>query len=183
MAHLVCATQAAEQLGLDRVLLMPVSTPPHKECLDEPGPEVRLELCRLAAAGDERLDVSRLEIDRGGPSYTVDTLRELHEQAPEDDLTFIIGGDMALGLPSWREPEEVLELARIAVAGRPGAARRNIVERLCEVFDDPPVAFFDMPQMDLSSSDIRRRAAEGRTIRYLVPDAVAERIEQSGLYG
>ena len=182
LAHLVCASEAAAQLELDRVLLMPVATPPHKEASADPGGEERLELCRRAAEGDERLEVSRLEIDRGGPSYTVDTLRELHERAPEDDLTFIVGGDMALGLPSWREPEVVVGLARIAVAERAGAGRRDVLERLRRLGDRPDLVFFPMPRMDISSSDIRRRVRAGRPIRYLVPDAVAARIAERGLY-
>ena len=183
VAHLVCASEAASQLDLDRVLLTPAAIPPHKQALLDPGPEQRLELCRAATAGDERLDVCDLEVCRGGVSYTVDTLRELHARIPEDDLTFIVGGDIALGLSSWREPEAVLGLATLAVAERSGAARGDIAERLRESFPAvaPPV-FFDMPRLDISSSEIRRRVREGRSIRYLVPDAVADRIARSRLY-
>ncbi len=183
VAHLVCASEAASQLGLERVLLTPVALAPHKTTERDPGPEERLELCRLAADGDERLEVCDLEVRRGGPSYTVDTLRELHALMPEDDLTFIVGGDIALGLPTWREPEAVLGLATIAVAERSGAARGDVAERLRASFPDaPPPVFFDMPRLDVSSSQIRRRVAEGRPIRYLVPDAVAGRIARSRLY-
>jgi nicotinate-nucleotide adenylyltransferase len=183
IAHLVCASQAASQLGLDRVLLTPNAVPPHKEARMDPGPAERLELCRLAAAGDERLQVCDLEIARGGPSYTVDTLRVLHERDPEDHLTFILGGDIALGLPSWHEPEAVLELATLAVAERSGAIRGDVTARLREAFGDlPRLEFFDMPRIDLSSSDIRRRIASAGSIRYLVPDPVADRIEQKRLY-
>jgi nicotinate-nucleotide adenylyltransferase len=183
LAHLVCASEAASQLALDRVLLTPVAVAPHKLAEHDPGPQERLELCRLAAAGDERLGVCDLEVRRGGPSYTVDTLRELHAQTPEDDLTFIVGGDTALGLQSWREPRAVLGLATLAVAEREGTPRGDIAERLRLSFPDaaPPV-FFDMPRLDLSSSQIRRRVAERRSIRYLVPDRVAERIAREGLY-
>jgi nicotinate-nucleotide adenylyltransferase len=183
LAHLVCASQAASQLRLDRVLLTPVAVPPHKEARMDPGPAERLELCRLAVAGDERLEVCDLEIARGGPSYTVDTLRVLHERDPEDHLTFILGGDIALGLPSWHEPEAVLELATLAVAERSGAIRSDVTERLHEAFGDlPRLEFFDMPRIDLSSSDVRRRVASNSSIRYLVPDPVADRIEQKRLY-
>lgn len=183
IAHLVCASEAATQLGLDRVLLTPVAVPPHKDSPLDPGAAERLELCRLAVAGDERLGVCALEVARGGPSYTIDTLRELHARDPEDHLTFILGGDIALGLPSWHEPEAVLGLATLAVAERSGAARGDIAERLEQAF--PRVAalrFFDMPRIDISSSQIRRRLAAGRPIRYLVPDAVADRIGREGLY-
>jgi nicotinate-nucleotide adenylyltransferase len=183
LAHLVCASEAATQLDLDRVLLTPVAAPPHKDADRDPGPQERLELCRLAIVGDERLGVCDVEVRRGGPSYTVDTLRELHARDPEDDLTFIVGGDIALGLPSWHEPEAVLGLARLAVAERSGAGRQAIATQLAERFADasPPV-FFDMPRLDISSSQIRRRVAEGRPIRYLVPDLVAEHIARGRLY-
>ncbi len=183
LAHLVCASEAAAQLSLDRVLLTPVATPPHKEAEQDPGPQVRLELCRLAIAGDERLGVCDLEVQRGGPSYTVDTLRELHARTPEDDLTFIVGGDIALGLPSWHEPEAVLGLARLAVAERSGSGREEIVTLLAERFGETVApAFFDMPRLDISSSQIRRRVTQGDPIRYLVPDRVAEHIARGRLY-
>ena len=183
LGHVVCASEAADQLRLDRVLLTPVARPPHKDADRDPGGAERLELCRLAVAADERLGVCDLEIVRGGASYTVATLRELHEREPEDHLTFILGGDTALGLPSWREPEAVLELATLAVAERDGASREAVAERLRAAFAGrASVEFFDMPRIDISSSEIRRRVAGGRTIRHLVPDPVAERIEQGRLY-
>jgi nicotinate-nucleotide adenylyltransferase len=183
IGHLVCAQEARAQLALDRVVLMPVHTPPHKEALDDPGPEVRLALCHAAAAGDEELEVSTLELERGGPSYTVDTLRALHGSREGDDLTFIVGGDMASSLPSWREPESVLELARLAVAEREEHRRHEIAERVGALRGaDERVVFFTMPRLDVSSSDIRRRVAEGRPVRWLVPVEVADEIERRGLY-
>jgi nicotinate-nucleotide adenylyltransferase len=182
MGHLVMAQDALDQLELDRVVLMPVATPPHKEALEDPGAAARVDLCRLAVAGDERFEVSTLEVDRGGASFTVDTLRELHDLEPEHDLTFIVGGDMAQSLPAWREPEAVLALATLAVAEREGVRREDIARRLDPLHDGDRVVFFDMPRIDISSSAIRRRVAEGRPIRYLVPDAVNEAIAQRGLY-
>ena len=183
LAHLVCASEAAAQLDLDRVLLVPVAVPPHKQASGDPGPAERLELCRLGVAGDDRLEVCDLEVARGGASYTVDTLRELHARSPGDELTFILGGDIALGLASWREPEAVLELATLAVAERAGATRREIEESFEQNFGmRASLRFFDMPRIDVSSSEIRRRVGEGRPIRYLVPDTVADRIAQDGLY-
>ena len=176
------AQEACEQLGLDRVLFVPVAVPPHKEAADDPGADVRVRLCELAVAGDERFAVSRVEVDRGGPSYTVDTLRALHERGQGDDLTFIVGGDMAHSLPSWRDPEGVLALARLAVAERSGLAREDLAERLAPLHRGDRVEFFDMPRIDLSSSAIRRHVAEGRSIRYLVPDAVASEIHERRLY-
>ena len=183
LGHLVCASEAAEQLGLDRVLLTPVAIAPHKRAEQDPGADVRLALCRFAVEGDERLGVCDLEVRRGGSSYTVDTLRELHAGTPEDDLTFIAGGDIALGLPSWREPERVLELATLAVAEREGLVRADIVEHLAaRLPGTPPPVFFDMPRVDISSSQIRRRVAAGRGIRYLVPEPVGELIARERLY-
>jgi len=182
VGHLVMAQEALDQLGLDRVLLMPVAQPPHKEAPADPGADVRLELCRLATAGAPHVEVSDLEIERGGASYTVDTLRALHERAPEHALTFIVGGDMAYSLPSWREPEAVLDLARLAVAERDGLRREDIAERLAPLHPGDRVAFFDMPRIDLSSSAIRERVATGRPIRYLVPEPVIEAIRSRRLY-
>jgi len=182
LGHLVCAQEALGQLGLDQVLLMPAGIPPHKE-LDDPGAEERLELCRRATAREPRLEVSRLEIDRPGPSYTVDTLRTLHERSREAELTFIAGGDMAQSLGSWHEPREVLRLARLAVAERAGAGRDDVLASLAPLAPPPGrVIFLDAPRIDISSSMIRRRVAEGRPIRHLVPDAVAQRIAGAGLY-
>jgi len=182
IGHLVMVQEALDQLGLDRVVLMPVAQPPHKEAPADPGADVRLELCRLATAGSPHVEVCDLEIERGGASYTVDTLRALHERAPEHALTFIVGGDMAYSLPSWREPEAVLELARLAVAERDGLRREDIAERLEPLHSGDRVAFFDMPRIDLSSSTIRERVAAGRPIRYLVPDPVIEAIRSRRLY-
>jgi nicotinate-nucleotide adenylyltransferase len=176
------AQEAAWQLGLDQVVLMPVAAPPHKQAEDDPGPEARLRMCEVVAAADERLSVSRLEVDRGGPSYTVDTLREIHASAPGDDLTFIVGGDMAHSLPTWREPEAVLQLATLAVAEREGVARRDIAERLAPLADGDRLRFFDMPRIDISSSALRRRVGEGLPIRYFVPDGVERLIAGEGWY-
>jgi nicotinate-nucleotide adenylyltransferase len=182
IGHLLCAQEACDRLGLDRVMLMPVHTPPHKPVVDDPGAAERVALCRAAVAGDERFAVSTLEADRPGPSYTADTLRRLHEDAPQNELTFIVGGDMALSLPTWREPEEILRLARLAVAERGAAHRADIATRLEPLADPDRIAYFELPRVDVSSTDIRRRVAEGRPIRWLVPDAVAERIAAEGLY-
>jgi nicotinate-nucleotide adenylyltransferase len=181
IGHLVCASLALSGLELDRVLLVPVHEPPHKAAEADPGVEHRVELCRLAVAGDDRLDVSLVDAEVPGPSYTVDTLSRLHDRCPGDELTFIVGGDMALSLPTWREPAAILEQAELGVAEREGVRRADIAERLAGL-DVDRMRFFDMPRIDVSSSLVRRLAAAGRPIRYLVPDAVAEYIERVGLY-
>jgi nicotinate-nucleotide adenylyltransferase len=183
LGHLVCAQEAIIGLGLDRVLLVPVGVPPHKEVQADPGIEHRVALCHAAVAGDERLGVSRVDADRRGRSYSVDTLRGLHERAPEDELTFIVGGDMAHSFPDWHEPEAILELAELGVAERQGIRRADIAERLgCLRGGRERVRFFDMPRLDVSSSLLRRRVAAGEPIRYLVPDEVERYIAQEGLY-
>jgi nicotinate-nucleotide adenylyltransferase len=184
IGHLICAQEAFEQLGLDRVVLMPANQPPHKQVAADPGAQARYELCCRAVQGDERFAVSRLELEREGRSYTVDTLRALHDQHPQDDLTFIVGGDMARSLPTWREPEAVLELATLAVAERAGSEREEIRGELRALrgASDERVRFFDMPRIDVSSSLVRERTATSRPIRYLVPDAVADAIVQNGWY-
>ena len=181
IGHLVCAQEACAQLELDRVLLVPVHEPPHKGIEADPGVEHRVELCRRAVAGDERLELSLADAEVPGPSFTVDTLRRLHERCPGDDLTFIVGGDMAFSLPTWREPEAILELAELGVAEREGVRRADISERLGDL-PAHRLRFFDMPRLDISSSLIRRHVAAGRPIRHLVPDAVVDYIEQAGLY-
>jgi nicotinate-nucleotide adenylyltransferase len=181
IGHLVCASLALSGLELDRVLLVPVHEPPHKAAEGDPGVDHRVELCRLAVAGDDRLDVSLVDAEVPGPSYTVDTLSRLHDRCPGDQLTFLVGGDMALSLPTWREPAAILELAELGVAEREGVRRADIAERLAGL-DVGRVRFFDMPRIDVSSSLVRRLAAAGRPIRYLVPDAVADYVERVGLY-
>jgi nicotinate-nucleotide adenylyltransferase len=161
---------------------MPTAVPPHKEVDDDPGADVRLALCEAATAKDERFAVSRLELDRPGPSFTADTLRAIHETSPGDDLTFIVGGDMAASLPQWREPQAVLELATVAVAERAETRRAEIAERLTGLRGADRVRFFSMPRLDVSSTEIRDRVRAGRPIRYLVPDDVARLIGARGLY-
>jgi nicotinate-nucleotide adenylyltransferase len=181
IGHLVVASQALAALALDRVLFVPVFEPPHKSIEADPGVEHRVAMCRLAVSGDERLDVSVVEAEVPGPSFTVDTLSRLHDRCPGDQLTFIVGGDMALSLPAWREPAAILSLASLGVAEREGVARADIIERLAGLGTEN-VRFFDMPRIDVSSSLIRRFVAAGRPIRYLVPDAVADYIAAEGLY-
>jgi nicotinate-nucleotide adenylyltransferase len=163
--------------------LVPARVPPHKPLTDEPGIEHRLAMCRLAAAAHEDwLEVSELEASCDGPSYTVDTLGAIHASQPGDELTFIVGGDMAWSLPSWREPEEILQLASVAVAERTGARREEVRARLAGMQRAHRISYIDVPRLDISSSALRRRVREGRPIDYLVSDTVADYIEQRRLY-
>jgi nicotinate-nucleotide adenylyltransferase len=183
LGHLICAQEACWQLGLDRVLLMPAGRSPFKLDEPEPGAGHRLELCRAAVAADPRIEVSTVEVERPAPSYTVDTLEALHAQAPESELYLIVGGDVAAGLPGWRQPERVLSLAKLAVAEREGTARAIVEEALAAVRGGPEVEFFRMPAIGISSTMVRDRARRRQPIRYLVPDAVASYIEQHSIYG
>jgi nicotinate-nucleotide adenylyltransferase len=182
IGHLICAQEAYIQLGLDHVMLIPARIPPHKPVDDEPGAGHRLELCRLAVQGDQRISVSDIEIEREGTSYTVDTLSELHAQAPENELHLIVGGDVAAGLPHWREPERVLELATLAVAKRRGTPRARVDGALAGLQGADRAQFFRMPRIAISSTLIRDRVRTGEPIRYIVPEHVAAYIEQEGLY-
>ncbi len=143
---------------------------------------MRIELCRIAAAGSDWLEVSDLEVGRDGPSYTAETLALLHEQAPDDELTLILGADQAAHLASWREPERVLELARVAVAAREGMEREAVMRRLHVLGHTGTIDFFEMPRVDISSTMVRERLAEGRPVRYLVPEPVADAVAERGLY-
>ncbi len=181
VGHLVCARMAAEQLGLDRVLVVPLSEPSHREIADDPGPAARLALCELATAGDSVLEASDIEVARGGVSYTVETLENLSEGGVEP--TLILGADAAERLDTWRAPERVLELARLAVAARAGATGAGEVARgVTERFPGARAVSFEMPCIDISSSMIRGRVASGRTIRDLVPPAVEAAIGANGWY-
>jgi nicotinate-nucleotide adenylyltransferase len=181
--HLVCAQEAFVQLELDRVLFVPVGQAPHRELAGDPGAEARLEMVELAIGDDERFAASRVELDREGPSYTSDTLRGLTEAAPDDELFLILGGDQAATLATWHEPDQVLSLATVAVVERSNWSRNAIGIKVGWLKGMERVRYLDMPLMQISSSSIRRRIAEGRPVRYLVPDKVASYIESNGLYG
>jgi nicotinate-nucleotide adenylyltransferase len=182
LGHLVCAQEAHDQLGLDRLLLVPVGAAPHRVIGDDPGGDYRAAMCERAVAGDDRLSVSRIEVERVGPSYTADTLRTMSAERPADTHVLVLGADQAATLPRWHEPEEVLRLAVVAVAEREGARREGVRRAVSGLAGAERIGFFDMPRIDVSSSLVRERVAVGRPVRYLVPDGVAEMIEARGLY-
>jgi nicotinate-nucleotide adenylyltransferase len=182
LGHLICGQEALIQLELDRILMIPAGVPPHKEVDEDPGAAQRLELCRRAVSGDDRFEVSALEMERRGPSYTVDTLGELRQIAPDSELFLIVGGDVAAGLATWRDPEHVLSLATLAIAGRRGTSDQAIGDTLAEIQGGERARFFRMPRIGISSTDIRERVQRHESIRYLVPDAVASYISDHQLY-
>jgi nicotinate-nucleotide adenylyltransferase len=190
VAHLAVAEEAAETLGLARILFIPAGQPPHK-----PGRVItpagdRLAMVELAIAGNERFGIDRLEMDRAGPSYTVDTLEALRASreaaGASPDLTLILSAEAFLGLMTWREPRRVLELARVVVVPRDGFPDAGPDFLAGQLPDRPEFAarttFLDAPRLRLSSSELRARAAAGRSLRYLVPDAVAAYIGDHSLY-
>jgi nicotinate-nucleotide adenylyltransferase len=183
IGHLVCAQEAYAQLELETVVFLPMGVPPHREIEQDPGAEVRLRMTDYAISTDARFALSRHEVDRDEPSYTVDTLRALRARSPDDELVLILGGDQAAMLPSWREPEEVLRLATVAVAARTSWSREPVEAELAALPGGDAVVFFEMPRVDVSSSLVRERARAGKPIRYLVPDKVANFIGAKSLYG
>lgn len=171
------------QLELERVVFMPVGVAPHREIDYDPGAEARLEMVELAVADDERLEASRAELDREGPSYTSDTLARLRADSPGDELFWILGGDQAAALGSWHEPEKVLELATVVVFERVHWNRNAIGIKIGRLPGAERVRYLDMPIIQVSSSAIRRRVREGKPIRYWVTDKVADYIGSNDLYG
>lgn len=176
------AQEAAAQLGLEKVLLVPAGEAPHKRIDPEPGREVRLEMVQRASEGDPLLRASDVEVSRAGPSYTFETLELLAAERPDDELWFLMGADVAASLESWREPGRVGELARLGIAARPGTALDEVGTALGSLGADDRAVVIRMPEIGVSSSRVRRRVAQGRPIRYLVPDAVVALIAERGLY-
>jgi nicotinate-nucleotide adenylyltransferase len=182
IGHLVLAQEAAAQLGLERVVLLPTGDAPHKRIEPEPGPSSRLEMTRLAAAPDPLLEASDLELRTPGLSFSFRTLEELKAQRPGDQIFFLMGADVAAQLESWKRPERVLELARLAIAARPGTVLDEAEAALERLGSADRAETIRMPEIAVSSTQVRRRIATGRPVRYLVPDPVAEFILAEGLY-
>ncbi len=186
--HLIVARAVAERMGFDRVMLIPTHSPPHKPPTRASAAD-RLAMLKLAIESDALFDLCELELHRRGPSYTLDTLQALRPRAGEGTLYWLIGADMLTDLPHWHRVEEVLELAHLLVAARAtdagsaedalAALAGKLADRhLCRLREN----LLPTPQIDISSTDIRRRVHAGKSIRYLVPDAVARYIAEHGLY-
>jgi nicotinate-nucleotide adenylyltransferase len=179
--HLVTAEEALWQFSLDEVLFVPTGQPWMKDRPDVSPPEHRYLMTVIAVSSNPHFRVSRLELDREGPTYTVDTLRALKEQYGEKtELFFVSGADAILEIFGWKDPEEILELARFIAATRPGYDIARF-EREAPT-RHPNVEVMSVPALAISSTDIRRRVREGSPIRYLVPEGVKTYIEKSGLY-
>ena len=155
---------------------------PHKEIEDDPGAEVRLELARLAAEGEDGVEASGLEVERDETSYSYRTLELLADREPGDEIFFLLGADMAAGLASWKEPARVLELAKLGVVPRPGVGLGAVRSSLGRLGAADRAEIIDMPLCGASSTTVRQRAREGKPLRHLVPDPVVELIAEKGLY-
>jgi nicotinate-nucleotide adenylyltransferase len=184
LGHLVLASCAAEQLGLERVLFVPAGDPWRKAARRVTPAAQRLEMTRLAIAGDPRFDVDPTEVQRQGPSYTSDTLRELKQRlAPESHLYFLVGEDALEDIRYWHEPEAIFAAATLAVAPRMETpVPEPPSEHAGSALALPPFERIDMPYIGISSTDLRRRVQRGESLRYLVPDAVGRYIREQGLY-
>jgi nicotinate-nucleotide adenylyltransferase len=181
IAHLAIAEEAREALELEQVVFMPAAMPPHKVDRPVSDPGHRLAMIELAIADNPGFETSRIELERSGPSYTVDTLEAL--AAERDNLVLIMSAEAFRDLRTWHRPERILELARIAVVPRDGFPDANRAF-LAEHFpgSEDRAVFLSGPRLRLSASELRDRASNGRSLRYLVPDAVAAYIGDHALY-
>ncbi len=180
--HLILAEQAREQFDLESVLFVTAADPPHKHGERVTEARHRLEMTRLAIADNEAFELSTVEMDRPGPSYTIDTVKQILEAyGAGTSLFLLLGTDEGRDLMKWREPYEIQRLARIVVANRPGVPESEVLEALPEEFAKQ-IAPMRMPGVDISSTDLRERVRQGRSIRYLVPRQVEDYIRQEGLY-
>jgi len=176
LGHLILAEQCRETARLDEVLFIPAPRPPHKLARELTPFSRRVEMLELAISGHPVFQVSQMEKDRPGPSFTVDTLRQLRQERPEADLHLLVGSDVIPDLPSWHEPAQIAELATLVVATRPSWPLPAELPRGFRFI------IVEMPQVDISSTDLRNRLANGRSVRYFVPRAVECYIQTHHLY-
>jgi nicotinate-nucleotide adenylyltransferase len=181
IGHLIIASYAAEALGLGRVLFMPAQTPPHKSRGDITPAEHRIAMVNLAIAGDDRFELSDLDLRSHGPSFTSDLLKRVHRELPAKDLFFIAGADSLKDFPTWNEPEVILEHAQLAIASRPGT---DVTDAMLDAVPNlrNRSKLFESPLVEVSSSGIRDRVRKGASIRYVVPNQVERYIGNRGLY-
>lgn len=179
--HLVTADEARHAFDLDEVVFVPAGSPWQKHGTDVAPAEDRYLMTVIATSAHPAFRVSRVEIDHQGPSYAIDTLRALKAQRPAAELFFITGADAILQILTWKEPERVLAEARFIAATRPGYDLDRLEKELPAGLEDR-VTIMEIPALAISSTDVRRRAREGRPLRYLVPAGVAEYIQKVGLY-
>ncbi len=178
--HLVAASEVADRFHLDEVIFVPTGQPWQKEGKTISAAEDRYLMTVIATAANPRFSVSRVDIDRGGPTYTIDTLRDLRELYPDEALYFITGADALSSIMSWHDWEEMFQLAEFVGVTRPGYELR---EDMLPADIQERVHLVEIPAMAISSTDCRTRAAAGRPVWYLVPDGVVQYISKNSLYG
>lgn len=178
--HVALARAALEHFSLVRLVIAPGGQPPLKDEPPSADAETRLRLAELAFGGLPRTEVSRMDVDRPQPAYSIDTVLTASERWGE--LVLLIGADRLVDFLSWKEPDEILRYARLGVATRPGVAREDIDRVLSRLERPDRVEVFPMPEVDVASRDIRSRVAAGRPIDELVPPPVARLIAELGLY-
>ena len=181
--HLVAASEVAHRYGLDEVVFVPTGQPWQKADRIVTPAEARYLMTVIATADDPRFTVSRVDIDRGGPTYTNDTLRDLAALNPDSELYFITGADALASILTWQDWEEVFGLAKFIGVSRPGyeLTDSHITEAVDQLPDDA-IRLVEVPALAISSTDCRARAADGRPIWYLVPDGVVQYVNKRGLY-
>lgn len=177
LGHLVTAEQARADLGLDEVVFVPAGRPWQKDGTTPAGHRYLMTV--LATAANPSFTISRIEIDRHGPTYTVETLRAVRRARPDDHLFFITGADAIVNILTWKDADECLELADFVAATRPG----HDTVGLTELGVADRVTFLDVPALAISSTDVRERFSAGRSVRYLIPREVEEYARKHGLYG
>jgi nicotinate-nucleotide adenylyltransferase len=182
LAHLILAEQCREQGRLDQVWFVPAGRPPHKAHRELTPFLQRAEMLSLALAGNPAFRIEDLEKDRPGPSYTADTLDELHQRHPEHEFFLLAGTDVLRDLPGWHEPARIVERAPLMVMARPGVSQPALDELQVKLGTAVRVQMVKAPLVEISSSDLRERVAQGRSIRYLVPRSVEAYIEDKQLY-
>jgi nicotinate-nucleotide adenylyltransferase len=181
LGHLILAEQCREACSLDEVWLVVAGSPPHK-LGGRTSALHRLEMARIAVAGHPNLVVSEIETNRPGPHYSVETLRAIRLERPDDDLFFLIGADSLVDLPTWREPGAIATLATLVVVNRPGIESIP-PDRLPDLGPEArPIVSATIPPIGIASHDLRRRLGEGRSVRYMVPRGVEAYIKAQGLY-
>ncbi|HUU42996.1 MAG TPA: nicotinate-nucleotide adenylyltransferase [Planctomycetota bacterium] len=185
--HVTIAREAVRRLSLDRLLFMPARVPPHKRGRRMTDATHRLAMIRLALADEPKLEVSTLELDRTGTSYSVDTVGAVLEaDGPDTQLFFIVGADQALELHTWKRAETLVRLCTVVAVARPGVPLDRLEDLRGKLPDDVVTRIradaLDLPPVDVSSTQVRTRVAEGKSIAGLVPPAVAEYIREQRLY-
>ena len=178
--HLVTAEEALVQFALDAVVFVPTGRPWMKQGREVSPPEDRYLMTVIATASNPRFQVSRIDVDREGPTYTVDTLRGLAAENPDAELYFITGADAMLEILEWKDPEEILTLSHFIAATRPGYDLARFGSTTTAGLAN--VSLMSIPALAISSTDVRERIHDGRPIRYLVPEGVKSYVEKAGLY-